>query len=102
MNTDDTGSWARPDPTDRTDPDFVDITRLGQALGRRCLIEFLVGLTSFADQFDRAPRALRHFLAIQGHFRDRDKQAVGLVEFLLELGNQFFLRALPGWSRSEE
>ncbi len=31
MNTDDTGSWARPDPTDRTDPDFVDITRLAPA-----------------------------------------------------------------------
>ena len=31
MNTDDTGSWARPDPTDRTDPDFVDITRLTPA-----------------------------------------------------------------------
>ena len=31
MNTDDTGSWAQPDPTDRTDPDFVDITRLAPA-----------------------------------------------------------------------
>jgi ATP-dependent RNA helicase DeaD len=28
MSTDDTGSWARPRATDRTDPDFVDITRL--------------------------------------------------------------------------
>lgn len=31
MSTDDTGSWARPNPTDRTDPDFVDITRLAPA-----------------------------------------------------------------------
>ena len=31
MSTDDTGNWARPNPTDRTDPDFVDITRLAPA-----------------------------------------------------------------------
>ncbi len=31
MSTDDTGSWAQPNPTDRTDPDFVDITRLAPA-----------------------------------------------------------------------
>jgi len=31
MNTDDTGNWARPDPTDRAEPDFVDITRLAPA-----------------------------------------------------------------------
>jgi ATP-dependent RNA helicase DeaD len=31
MNTDDTGSWARPDPIDRTEPEFVDITRLAPA-----------------------------------------------------------------------
>ncbi len=28
MSGDDTGSWARPDPTERTNPDFVDIQRL--------------------------------------------------------------------------
>ena len=28
MSTDDTGSWARPNPIDRTDPEFVDTTRL--------------------------------------------------------------------------
>jgi ATP-dependent RNA helicase DeaD len=31
MSTDDTGSWSRPNPTERTDPDFVDITRLAPA-----------------------------------------------------------------------
>ena len=31
MSTDDAGSWAQPNPTDRTDPDFVDITRLAPA-----------------------------------------------------------------------
>ncbi|WP_395088096.1 DEAD/DEAH box helicase, partial [Ilumatobacter sp.] len=31
MSTDDTGSWAQPNPTDRTEPDFVDITRLAPA-----------------------------------------------------------------------
>ncbi len=31
MNADDTGSWARPDPTERTEPAFVDIMRLTPA-----------------------------------------------------------------------
>ncbi|MFT7502240.1 MAG: hypothetical protein ACI91Q_001046, partial [Gammaproteobacteria bacterium] len=31
MSTDDTGSWSRPNPTERTDPDFVGITPLAPA-----------------------------------------------------------------------